>query len=788
MSPRPATLTLRFFAGALGLFTAYLVTARLGLRLGAVSGFATLVWAPTGIALFALLRFGYRYWPAVFCAALVANLMNGAPVLVAAGIGVGNTLEPLVGTFLLKLVGFDSRLSRLRDVGAIVLLAAGLSAVISASLGLASLLLGGVVVAADAPGVWKAWWLGDALGALTVAPLLFVWTRRPLPQPRLASMLEAVLLLGALAVLGSLVFGVAHDAPSPILWPYIIYPGIFWAALRFTQLGAVTATVIISAIAITHTALGHGPFALPSLSQSLTLVQVFMAVSAVTGLVLAAAVSERDLNAERLTASERKLAAIFHNAPFAISLTRMPEGTLADVNPAFTRLFGYTREELIGKTSVELGMHVDLRARERVREQFDRHGLVRNMENQVLDRAGRRLTVSNNIDLIVVDGQQYALGTLEDVTQRRAAEQALLDSERHFRFLADNLPQIIWTATPDGTIDYSNARWREFAGTEGSTASDREWTSRVHPNDFESVRATWRRCLDTGEPFQMELRLFDPAAGSYRWFLARAVPLKNDQGRPARWFGTATDIGDQKKQTETLAEALHSRDDFLAMAGHELRTPLAVLLMHVHGLQRAERSGSPPAKLKERLEKASGAGLRLDNLINQMLDVSRIAAGRLLLDVEPFELLALVREVIDRFAEEGERVGSQLSLTANASAAGAWDRLRVEQMVSNLLSNAIKYGEGKPIEVQLDEESGEAVLRVTDHGIGIDASQQSKIFERFERAVGVREFGGFGLGLWIARQIAETSGGSIGVSSSPGHGSTFTLRLPLHRLERSRVQ
>jgi signal transduction histidine kinase len=243
----------------------------------------------------------------------------------------------------------------------------------------------------------------------------------------------------------------------------------------------------------------------------------------------------------------------------------------------------------------------------------------------------------------------------------------------------------------------------------------------------------------------------------------------------------------QVAASAAASEALKVREDFLAIAGHELKTPLTSLLLQVQGLQRALRIGAQIGNLGERLERASGAGLRLESLINQLLDVSRITAGRLQLEVETVDLEQLLTEVVDRFAEQARSAGCTVSLRTNGPAIGHWDRLRVDQVLSNLLSNAVKYGRGKPVEVTLGEEEGTAVVRVTDHGIGIDPEQQAKIFDRFERAVAAREFGGFGLGLWISRQIAQASGGRIDVDSTMGQGSTFTLHLPMQPREEAHV-
>ena len=176
----------------------------------------------------------------------------------------------------------------------------------------------------------------------------------------------------------------------------------------------------------------------------------------------------------------------------------------------------------------------------------------------------------------------------------------------------------------------------------------------------------------------------------------------------------------------------------------------------------------------QRLDKAATAGTRLERLIDELLDVSRITLGRLHLEPEPMQLDELVREVVERFTES-----ANTKITVDATpVSGTWDRARLDQVISNLIANALKYGNNEPIQLTVTRTNADAILRVTDHGIGIATEEQSRIFERFERAVQHREDGGFGLGLWIARQIVEASGGTIEVTSAPNRGATFTVSLP----------
>ena len=284
-----------YLATVLGLAVAYVVVARLGLMLDAVAGFATLVWPATGIALAVLVMYGYRLWPAVLIGAFAANMLTGAPPLVALGIGVGNTLEAVVGTYLLRQVaGFRPSLDRLQDVLALIVLAAGISTTISATTGVASLYVGGILPHAQGLLTWRAWWLGDLIGDLVVAPVLLVWATTPRIRLAPQRLLEAAALIASMVVVDLLIFrGSAAGAAAPLGQAYLVFPALMWAAVRFGQHGAVSATFLTSLIAVWGAASGNGPFARPVLHESLFALQAFMGVAAMTFLVLGASIAER---------------------------------------------------------------------------------------------------------------------------------------------------------------------------------------------------------------------------------------------------------------------------------------------------------------------------------------------------------------------------------------------------------------------------------------------------------------------------------------------------------------
>ncbi|MGH7602900.1 MAG: MASE1 domain-containing protein [Gemmatimonadaceae bacterium] len=291
-SRRPLQLPGRIVAIAL----LYVLVARAGLQLDAVSGFATLVWPPTGLALAAVLLCGYEVWPGVLIGAVVANVLTGAPIVVALGIGVGNTLEVLIGAYALwGIPGFKRSLDRVVDAIGLVALAGRLATVVAASIGVLSLYLGGIVDHSHFGETWRAWWLGDAIGAVFVAPLILVWTDRSVAMPALRRVIEAAALTIAVLLTSFIIFIVPPTrGQAGFNESYIFFPLLIWAAVRFGQRGAVSMTFLVSVIAVWGTALGRGPFIHSTLHASLFALQTFMGVTAATFLVLGASTAERE--------------------------------------------------------------------------------------------------------------------------------------------------------------------------------------------------------------------------------------------------------------------------------------------------------------------------------------------------------------------------------------------------------------------------------------------------------------------------------------------------------------
>jgi PAS domain S-box-containing protein len=356
--------------------------------------------------------------------------------------------------------------------------------------------------------------------------------------------------------------------------------------------------------------------------------------------------------------------------------------------------------------------------------------------------------------------------------------------ELRFRSLVEALPQIVVSAGPQGKMEmqFRNPRVVEYSGlTEAELSGVKKWTGLVHRDDRAAVFRMRREVLATGQARSFDLRL-RRRDGVYRWFLVSVVPLRGGRGEILEWFWTCTDIHVQKEAIQAQAEAVHARDIFLSVASHELKTPLTAAQLQIQSARRQlhYKPGDVAATdLSLRLEATAKSVERLGTLVNTLLDVSHIASGKIVTEREPFDLSELVARTVGDYAPAASGRGCEIDLELEPGISMIGDPMRLQQVLENLLANAIKYGEGKPVSVRLRRpDAGQVSLDVVDHGIGIAPDDQVRIFEKFERAASSRHYGGLGLGLWIARQIVETSGGALRVSSAAGEGSTFTVTLP----------
>ncbi len=407
--------------------------------------------------------------------------------------------------------------------------------------------------------------------------------------------------------------------------------------------------------------------------------------------------------------------------------------------------------------------------------------------NSILEQELREM----NEALLVSSVQQHEL-----TEKAQQAEAALRISEAQLRQLADSMPQIVWTARPDGYFDYYNERWYEYSGFPRNEFGQSSWEPILHPDDVQRCVDTYFGCIREGRPYQIEYRFKDRDRGGYRWFMGRALPIRNDSGEIVRWFGTCTDIDDVKQmekvmqeQATALADLHRRKDEFLAMLSHELRNPLAPILNAVQLLRLEKNESGLQRQARTIIERQVG---QLARLVDDLLEVSRISTGRIHLHEELVDL----RTVVQR-AEETVRplIGQRRhALSTSLPSSPIWlhaDSTRLEQVIVNLLNNAAKYTpQGGQLWVGLRQEGDEAVLRVKDTGEGITPELLPRVFELFtqaEKSVD-RSQGGLGVGLALVKSLVELHRGRVEAHSTPGQGSEFVVRLPVWKEEGGRMK
>lgn len=379
------------------------------------------------------------------------------------------------------------------------------------------------------------------------------------------------------------------------------------------------------------------------------------------------------------------------------------------------------------------------------------------------------------------------------------ALQRMEASELRYRTLAEAMPQIVWTASPEGSIDYMNSRWTEFTGFTVEEGQNWNWLNCVHEEDLQHLEKQWQESLRLGRSFEAQGRLYSRGAQRHLWFLARAEPLRSPGGEIQRWLGTFTDIDAQKRAEEILQEtnltlgeardraleASQAKSLFLANMSHELRTPLNAIMGYAEIIE-DELPEDSGAGIREDVRRIVLAGQHLLALINDVLDLAKIEAGKMELTLQEFALDTLVQQVVSSVMPIAKRRNNALFVECEDGCGSMFaDELKVRQVLLNLLSNACKFTENGTIRLRTaTEQNGTdqrwVLLQVSDTGIGIAPEQLPKLFQEFSQADAspTRTYGGTGLGLALSRRFVEMMGGSIDVETRQGEGSTFTIRLP----------
>jgi PAS domain S-box-containing protein len=793
------------------LIALYFLGGLLGKEASFLSGSMALVWPPAGIAMAAIVLFGYRFWPGVALGAVLFSLMNGLPLgFFTLGTALGNTMGAIVCAFLLKrFVAFDNAMERQRDVVGYIVLACFLGTTVNAAFNVVSLIYAGTLSWSSWPTSMLEWWVPNALAGLVVAPCIITWATRSTIRWERRLILEAVI-CGVGLVGGTLisfhswfVYGVQN---FPLA--YLPFPFLAWGALRFGQRGATTGTLLVSALAIYSLLNGQGPFVTLHERDSLMLIGSYIGILAVTNMLFAAAAAERRQAERALAESEKRLRAVVEDQTDSICRFK-PDGTLTFVNGAYCLFHGKPREQMLGTNFLKTLSTEDLSIPLSWFEALPQEQPVVSFDHRVVGRAGAMVWQQYTVRrLFRDDGQTLEFqAVIQDISHRKQTEQTLLTSERKYRSLVANIPDVVWTGNADRELIYASDNVEKILGytaAELMHAGGTLWRDRIHPSDRASIESEYQMLFEREQPLSVEYRICRKD-GEWIWLQNRAPSTYMREG--VRYTdGLLSDITQRKQVEEVLqhakaaAEAANrAKSQFLASMSHELRTPLNAIIGFSEIL--VDRTFGD---LNDRQWRYAGnilsSGRHLLQLINDILDLSKVEAGKLELtrsSFEPAQAFLNAQAIVKTLANK-KHITLEFDVAANLPPLFA-DEAKLKQILYNLLSNAIKFTpDGGLVKVTAklgkladqpgmtplnSEVAGECLeVTVADSGIGVHPCDHRRIFAEFEQVDSSygRQQQGTGLGLALTKRLVELHGGRIWVESEgiDGKGSRFTFLIP----------
>ncbi len=514
---------------------------------------------------------------------------------------------------------------------------------------------------------------------------------------------------------------------------------------------------------------------------------IFAPVLDVDGQVTAVAgstrdVTERNLAEELVEEDRRRWRELLLQTPAAVAVLRGPEHRYDSANSDYLRLVGRTAESLLGKTVREAVPQIIAQGFatmfDRVYETGEPH-----VEHEAAVLLGEDVPQQVYVNFVCLptrgsDGQiDGTLVHATDVTALVRARQRVEESEERYRFLAESMPQMVWTATADGALDYVSTQVADYFGSKASALLGTGWLAGVHPDDRGQVVKSWQHSITTREPYETEFRLRRGEDGAWRWFLVRAVSMPSPE---SSWVGTCTDIHDQKQSQAALRRANRELEEFAYVSSHDLQEPLRMVNIYTQLILK-QVNGIKSVVVDESLTQYAGfvrQGVRrMQALIDDLLKFSRTVHA----EEQPIgtaDLSAALSEAVAVLKDRIEESGAVIRAQALPNAGG--DTAQVAHVFQNLLSNSLKYrkrGTRLEIEISAEQQGEEWIVAVKDNGIGFEPQYGERIFGLFKR-LHKDEYPGTGLGLAICQRIVERYGGRIWADGRTGEGATFRFSLP----------
>jgi PAS domain S-box-containing protein len=765
----------------------YVLSARLGLALGFVEKKVTLIWPPAGIALAAILLYGYKVIPGVALGAFIANASTGASALSVLFATLGNSLESLLGAYLLKrVIGFQNGLNRLKDVLGLFLLAAVVSTAISTTIGVTGLCLAGDASWKSFVTIWGGWWIGDAMGILIVTPLLLaLFTHRPV-LPVKARSAETIVFLVLITVMSYYAFGLQlqKEYTSWIL-TLIIFPFLILGAFRYNQPVVSIAVSIIAFITIGGVIHGYGPFSRDSLQESFILLLIFMTVLALTIQILSAVVSERRLADEMLLRSEARLEDAQRTAHLGNWDWDILKNELVWSDEIY-RIFGLKPKEF-GATYEAFLSSVHPEDREFVKRSVNEALYERkpySIDHRILLPDGTERVVHEQAEVTYDEAGRPVrmVGTVQDITESKRAEDAIKDSEKRLKTIIDSLQiGILIIDAEDHRIVDANPMAVQMFGAPKERIIGEICHKYICPAEKGCCPIT-----DLGETVDRSEKVLIKADG-------RKVPILktvNTVVMDGREYMVESfiDITERKQLEAQLFQSQKMEVIGLLTGGiaHDFNNILTAIMGYGNILQMKTDKNDP---MRHEIDQILIAAERAAQLTGSLLAFSR----KQVINPRPIKINCIVKgieKMLTRLIGEDIELRTYLSesdLTIMA------DSVQLEQILINLATNsrdAMPEGgllviKTEPAEIDRDfikrhgygEAGSYALLTISDTGTGMDREIIDRIFEPFFTTKEVGK--GTGLGLSVVYGIIKQHNGFINVYSEKGEGTTFRIYLPL---------
>jgi PAS domain S-box-containing protein len=822
----------------------YVATAWLGLSLAPLHRSVSPIWPPTGIAMAALLLFGYRLWPGIFAGAFLVNLVVPAfspgilpyALAKAGGIGLGNTLEALAGAWLAnRFAGGRNAFARTSTILRFAFFCGVLSTAISATFGALSLALTHFADWRQFGPLCLTWWMGDAVSAIIITPLVLIWSRKPDRFLTRRESLEFGLLMATLLIAGELVFGYLGLSGPRYPLAYLMIPFLIWAALRFGSRAVISVVFILSCIAVEGTLRGAGPFAVSDLNTSLLLLHGFMCTITISTLSLSAEAAEAVRVQSALRREKTQLTDLAENAPVGLHWI-LPDGTIQWANKVEFEIFGYAADEYVGHSMAEFC--ADPKAMDIILSESRRGGRLSDYETQMRCKDGtlRTVLISANgywegdtfvqtrcfvrditerkKDELRVEAFSKLGHRLNAVTTQKAAAQVIVEmADKLFGWDACSLdlfsaqagtlqPVLYMDLLEGGRQEVSSEQSAVTVPTQRSRLTIEKGAQLILRKDGAAMPPDAKPFGDKSRPsasiMSVPIREEANVIGvlcihSYTPNAYSPADLQLFQALADYCSGAFNRIRAQEEivrlnrdlekrvrdRTEQLEAANRELEAFCYSVSHDLRAPLRTIRGFTEALMELS-ADQLDFRSRDFLRRTSEAAQQMDRLVDDLLKLSRV--GRSEVRHQTVNLSALAGLIVEELRRGDPMRSVEVIIAPNLIAYGDERLLRI--VLENLLRNAWKFtGKRAEPRIELGRDNTGAFF-VRDNGAGFDMAYAEKLFGVFQRLHSAAEFPGTGVGLAIVHRIITRHGGRTSAVGKMDEGATFYFILPAEDVSR----